>query len=130
MSSIDYWKGKSHLLKLSPEENNKRTSFYIFWVFLCEIIMLGIYQIVIVQRFGGNGGWIWFLQRWRKVWRSHKKPLVPFWRLPLQSDFEKSLTGNSTRGCKGSTGGSTGGGRELFFGGFESGKMMERVTKG
>jgi len=59
------------------------------------------------------------LKKARKVWRGPKKPLVPFWRLSLRSNFEKSLTGNSAGGCRGSTGGSiggsTGGGRKWFL---------------
>jgi len=47
-----------------------------------------------------------------------RRPLATFWRLSLQSYFKKSLTGNSTRGCKGSIGGSMegylGGCRGLF----------------
>ena len=74
-------------------------------MFLCEIIMLVIYLVVIVQRFGGKGRWSWhFLKR-----RGPEKSLVPFWRLPLQLDFEKSLARTSTGGCRGSTRGSTGG---------------------
>ena len=36
-----------------------------------------------------------------------RRPLVTFCRLSLQSDFKKSPTGISTRGCRGFIGGST-----------------------
>ena len=77
--------------------------------------MLVIYLVVIVQRFGGEGRWSWLLQRVSKMWRGPKKSLVPFWRLPLRLDFEKSLAGISIGGCRGSTGDSTGGGRKWFL---------------
>lgn len=57
-----------------------------------------------VQRFGGKGRWSWLLQMVKKVWRGPKESLEPFWKLPLRSDFEKSLVGNSAGGCRGSTG--------------------------
>ena len=48
-----------------------------------------------VQRFGGEGRWSWLLQEVGKVWRGPKEYLVPFWRLPLSSDFEKWLARTS-----------------------------------
>lgn len=88
--------------------------------------MLAIYRIVIVQKFGGEGRYTWFWQRWREVWRGPKKPLVHFWRLPLQSDFEKPLIGNSIGGYRGSTGG----GWELFLEVLKVEKWWKKVTEG
>jgi len=64
------------------------------------------------------------LQRCRKVWRGPRRPLASFWKLSLQSDFKKSLTGNYTGGYRGSTRGFQG----LFLEVLKVEKAWERVA--